>query len=218
VPEEQQAKKRKKLVTVYFSLLLILPFAFVIVYWIILYVGVYAAMIFSWEFERGAIMTRGSDSCMLVNKGMLMTTELGYRRVSASYLETISIYHAVIVSPTTGFSSSSYNSEGPKSTEVIEWSVESNDANEGHKVERKKLAIELHTLDSTVQVGNNKFNLREGNFFLIDIDSSWTISASQLPLFNYGDSGCVPIVEQFNSVLKGKIADYPLVINPRELK
>lgn len=162
-------------------------------------------------------MTRGSDSCMLVNKGTWLTTELGYRRISTAYLEEISIYHALIVYPSSGISSSTYNSDGPKSEEVIEWFLGGGGSPESQKAERQKLIVELNTLDSTVRVGEDEFNLENGNFFLINFDSSWVANTTQFPLFNYKDSGCAKIVDQFNSVLEGKIADYPLIINPREL-
>lgn len=209
-------QKRSKSYLRLAGLMLILPVGFAVVFWIITFISIFASVLFSWEFKEGAISTSGNTSCRLINKGAGIVSITGHRRISASYLKEISICHALILkSDVKGkFLSSSigYETDGPVAREVYKYLVELESGVE----QSYSWSIELHMIDSTLKVGNSVFNLIDGNFVLIIVDSMFNTKTTQFPITNNEIPDCSKIVEQFNKVIKGHIVDYPLVLHSTE--
>ncbi|MCH8027815.1 MAG: hypothetical protein IID63_06795 [candidate division Zixibacteria bacterium] len=210
-PDKQVLKyvRRKRNLT-FAGILFLLPAGFAIVFLIIGYLVLIYEVLFSWKYIEGAMTTSGSTYCILYNNNSWVTSIVGHKRISVGELREISIYHTVIVCPDGEILSAkdSYFSDGPVTIKGFERLIRFDSKTE----RRHSLSVELNLLDSTLKSGDSIFHLASGNFFLITLDSMFGTSITQFPIVNYEVLDCATIIEQFNKVLEGHIAEHPLVL------
>ena len=135
------------------------------------------------QYRPGALIPSGDGSEALSGQHGLFYSMRGVRRVSDAVVEPASLFHAVILTPQVEIrgSGTGIDLHCLKATSTHTWTP-------GHwqtgpfNLPDRSLVMNYDGALEAVAIGTATYNLTQGNYFLVRLDSSWQATSIQLPV------------------------------------